>query len=663
MNVRITLFFLCSLLLSFGAKASDIPGGAVFVEDKNIVYHDFETQEKINLTKGLNKEFNDNFTVSGDGMSLFWAEDFRIWLKKLPDEQPSPIRALVPKSLSGREMALSDVIIAGAKNLASSQTGQSLSFEFEKTSGSLIPVPAGSPLDIGWKAKWDDTGNRYPYPLLLIQPDVCNATVYFKIDRSSFRVGNAIFGQKCQTCPLELTYDYCGNTAGYSPVYPYRKIWQYYETASPNQIPVVPSANAVGPGMNNLVYTPEQAIPRFSIKRNAYFGCWSKNFEAKDQMLALIYQTPNGWGPIEIRARGEFGDLMTQAAKAGGNIKLSAKDRGLKPGLYEIIVRLASCDGLAWKPNGSLACFSDGKVYVIKKEDIEKGIEESGIEKYPDRSYNFVPQNNVFAVKPEVIASNDTQGSEYCWISDQGFVFRDRTGNLCLWQNGRKDILIYSVPKEFSYCGRPPFDNQKEEPLTAQEETDAPKYPETPAEKQPVSETEAISGTNVSKKYGRDSFPIIKIGDISTIWFGINQVTFQLNGMRLNGQKNLEYALIEAEDLVEITDPSQYKFRRNPISEAGSRVSVSFGEKQQILILKLYRKYAAIKPIKIESEKRPQAEEEISEEMRKAAEKRKKETGVNTIFQEILWTSLTYEWKYWAEEPSKQRIRTALLNK
>jgi len=172
---------------------------------------------------------------------------------------------------------------------------------------------------------------------------------------------------------------------------------------------------------------------KFLEKRNAYHGVWSKD----SKMFAVINQTLKGWGPIEI-----YGET---------------KNRILI--IYEIPVSIKSCQGLAWKPDGSLSCFYEGKVYSFSGKEISANIENSRrqIDSLSQKAKMTMesPVIFIFNINPTVIAEN-ISGSRFCWISDEAFIFRDKEKGLSVWKEGQVEKILYKVPERFVYCKAEP---------------------------------------------------------------------------------------------------------------------------------------------------------------------------------------------------------------
>lgn len=253
----------------------------------------------------------------------------------------------------------------------------------------------------------------------------------------------------------------------------------------------------------NLTVPVAGVVSRFAQRRDAHFGVWSNDKDSDDQLFAFIYRTANGWGPIEIR--GKYADG--------------------KPGIYEImLLLLKDCQGLAWKPDGSLTLLVAGKVFSFSGQEIKKGIENSGIAPNPNpnfggivrREKSFVPVRNVFTIKPEFVA--DGIGAPFYWVANDVFIFRNENNALCCWDKGNITKLLPKAPERFFYC---------ESPFGPKEEgVKIPANVSTPPEEKTAA-TNEISGEGKARE--RTFF---KIGSspLEIIWWNSQHIKFRMSG-------------------------------------------------------------------------------------------------------------------------------------
>ncbi|MEK7658528.1 MAG: hypothetical protein AAB352_01525 [Patescibacteria group bacterium] len=655
----IVLIVLIFLALCVSAKAKEIPGGIVFSDGKDLVYCDFTTKQRINLTGGVEETIgNDPFTVSEDGTTLFWIKDRKLWIKLLPNGKSYTLKRTVFKPIGkDREVAngITDVIVPqSAKNIVVSRNGNNISFELEKTGDSMVPIKPGSEIDKMWFAKYKPHVAQY-WPLYIAKKDVCNAVVFFKKDIN----GN-------MPSPLPA-WQYCGNTNFCAPVWPFRTNPSYFgEDAYKFKNPLVFS----GPEHDieaNASLMGNECIKRFSFRRDGHFAVWLTAENPDEELFAVIYQTPFGWGPIEIRGQSQ---AMIRNSATG---KVS---KNLHPGIYEIPVQLRNCEGLAWKPepDGGLAFFSEGTVFLLDGEQIKNGIKNSGLVKHPKYSFRNLPVNNVFPIQPKTIIT-EIKGSKYHWISNNAFIFRDEKGILRLWDGGGElSMLLDFVPEAFFYCN--PLGLKANMPMVSSGKT-------------PDSLLQSVSGKNKlpANQNIWPSFSAFTVGSIKTGWRGsIGPIPSSPNGAitifleteeaKNSGQGLLLFALIDETDISKITDPSKYEFKglnQTGFSDSkGKSLPQVLVPVKKIIVLRIGNTYAAIKPVEIDMDMSPlnkpgQDEKEIrrmeANWKKKTIEKYGSIDGIKkpkftASSWKTNWRSMTYEWRYWPSVKNAVEVAT-----
>ncbi len=418
----------------------EIPGGVVASNGKDVLYYDFRTKKRTNLTSDIKDVVvSGSFAISENGKTLVWVQDNKMWstlpcsprfLKQLRLGNKKYILQcglfLLDKSPKEivKHYGLIDYTIPPKqkiRNLSLSPKGWQLSYELDQEDTALVQVPPGSKLDKQWLKKASYPTLREPYmkyPLYEQQKDTYQAIHAVTID------GIMIEDDVCFGTLGFIAWCRLGNTASCPPTIPYRYMDEDWEKVRPPATPgeILPiqttwkswpsTFHQVGFGQIGLI--PTEAAKRFSIKRNACFGTWSKD----SKLFALIYQTSMGWGPIEIHD-------PAQPRIFGVDYKKRIKP-GMKAGVYEISILLKSCDGLAFKPDGSLTYLSEGKVFSLDGTEIKKGIDGSSIIANPDPEYyGPIPANNVFSIAGAPVAE-DVYGSRICWMSDHAFIFRNK---------------------------------------------------------------------------------------------------------------------------------------------------------------------------------------------------------------------------------------------
>lgn len=655
MNAKTVALFILFLAFGFVAKAGDsysanaeIPGGIVASNGKDVIYYDFTTKEKTNLTADIKEaEIQDLFAISEDGKILIWLQNNKFLVRKLPAGKVYTLKTdrvsvgwrdrKVEKdfTIHPQDQNLQGINYSGVspvRSLTISPIGTRFTYEVEISQQAWVQVPPNSPINRNWLQRGPDPGTRLPYvnlPMYVKQMDNCNVVINAEIfsDYLVRRNSSAL----------------CGNVAKIPPIYPWRMTYEDGGSfprpgVTPVPVGLAPPTQQIGPA---LVLTNPEAIKRFSFKRNAHFAAWSKNFDntsfldrfnknSDKQMFAVIYQTPYGWGPIEIH------NPTANPPSGGKGYKLRIK-AGMKPGVYEIPVLLRSCEGLAWKPDGSITYLSQGKVFSIDGNKIRQGIENSGIAVNPNPScYVPIPVNNVFAINSVAIAEDvySSKIRKMYWVSDYAFIYQGNDNALYLWEQGRVEKLLSSVPKEFFYCRTSPHKNFNV--AISSPDLNNTSFPVMFGKDRAP---EAVQRQSHGKRAGFD------VGTIRTGWTGQNAKCLHI---QLNG--NLEFAILTENSLDSIKDPSVYEYTKKPYYRGSSKkekerwrphhslpsIMVFINE---IIILKSGNVYAAIKPIALEPKYK--SVEEMSESMQKDWE-RYRGKGPPPIYE---W--LTYEWKFW----------------
>jgi len=621
-TAKILVFVAVLFVLGFLVQAQEIPGGIVYSDGKDAIYREFKTGQTINLTADLKgSSIKGPLAASEDGLLLIWLQDGKFAMRRLPDGKSYP--ATMKKIVDERGNEIKEghgtaiyvplpPIQKEIRNLTLSPEGLRFGFEYTEKEKAWILVEPGKPGKLH-RVYNTRTGRT------TLEPD---ETIYPKY-RTQIDEFNAIavLHSVAGSTRLVQGYNRYGNAAFYPPTFPIRLT---YDMLSPDEIARRKRDRVVSePGLSSittpdlgsgLTVTVKEAHKKFSIKRDAHFLTWQKasSWQSGQQFLALIYKTDKGWGPIEIRDNKPifYGNPITRNGRL-----YSFPIENQKPGVWEIPVSLASCDGLSWKPDGSLTYLSDGKVFLLDGYQIKQGIENSGIAKNPDpHRYTPVPVNNVFAIGSELVVSG-INGDRHHWISNDTFLFRGKeegslSRTLYVWCNGKVERLLSLATEEFSYCDRAPSGIAG--PVFGKDRAFSGLGP----------------GGGISKFY---------IGSIETHWHGQtgNRVMIYVAGGHI---EELEYALPFETNIEDIRNPLEYDYRKIP-KKSGELPCVTINLDRQILLLKSGNRYAAIKPLELEH-KYKSIEEMVPEVRRDWLEY--KDKGPPPI-----WDWMTYEWKYW----------------
>lgn len=605
-KILVCVVFALYVLLASKSAGYDVPGGVVASNGKVAFYCDLKTKKVEPLTADLKDAVvKPPFAVSEDGKTIVWLQDSKLHTRRLPSGQERILKSdlIISGDVWHRKVTtkIHDFVLTAEeqgsiKNMLLSPSGQGLCYETQKTKGlprSWQLVAPGSPLDRAWLVRSS-----------FLSPDVLRRymtwPMYMECPPDSF---DGVEILDLEPNLIIRRYWTCGNGVKYPGALPCRKPGV--------TVPDALNASTLGymtvPNVcPQFTITAQEATKWFSQKRNAYLPDWSKD----SQMLAVIYQTAYGWGPIEIQ------DVN------------KARDK-TKPGVYEIAIQLESCDCLAWKPDGSLTYLVKGEVYLLDSQQIRQGIANSGIADNPDAGRPSLTSsakhiqirvvvNNVFNVTPEKVAYN-IPAKRICWVSNSAFIFRGEDNGLHLWNNGQIEQLLPNVPEDFSYCKTSPIEETAGLKIASASFSPAPGayVPEATSGKDRAPEA-TIDGVK-----GVASF---QVGAIKMQWRSLSS-----NGINMNIFRQ-EFALLEESYLESIKDPSVYEYKKNASRQHFVAVGLN-----KIIIFRAGSAYAAIKPTGLA----------VSKEIR---------TGRTEIYYD--W--MDYEWKFW---PKVSPIKVASVKK
>ena len=446
MKTKLTVSLVLVVLLTalLGSVMASITGGIAAVNaKKQIIYYDFATQEKKNLLDGIPGAFCDGqFAIDNGRTVLIWQQAGKFFIRKLPNGIPVELLGQIQDA---RKIAVSS---QGTHNLK----GIKISFEFTKAGTSWVQVP---PTDNLYRSWVGGRRERMPYadwPMFIKLHDTCNAIHISNVDVNVVHA-DSIMSASAAILRHRISDAFaCGNLVEYPPTLQFKTDRASYGADQEPPVSMMRGSgylldpfnyfSAYGPsGMLKL--TIDDSFPRFSIKREAFLGRWSLNpTNEKNQLFAYVLKTKAGC-KIGILGRNEV-PLANLGHIRGNDLKR-------KPGIYEIQGALDECQGVFWKPDGSLTVLSKNRLFSLSGEEISAGIEASGIANPPDRRGPPVPIANVFSIKPTLVA-NGIEGYDIWWVSNDAFIFRGADGGLYTWEKGETELILKSVPAEFSYC-------------------------------------------------------------------------------------------------------------------------------------------------------------------------------------------------------------------
>jgi len=316
--------------------------------------------------------------------------------------------------------------------------------------------------------------------------------------------------------------------------------------------------------------------------RTACAPAWSR-YGAK---LALIHKAGTSWEPIEVRS-----DLnIDPTAKSKEEIGFhAAQETKCSPA--------SGCQSIAWKSDDTVTYLSDGTLYSEKGAVIAKGI----------------------------------QGCKVYWLTDSAFTFQGKDNSCYLWNNGTAQKISDLPPGTFSYCHRDPFG--PEEKLA--------KKIDPSTEKEQGGQIQSENGGPNNGGRASPTRSTVAIGNFEVEWIAshspVGKVVY-INVGRLRGQDQFDFAIAPVSSIGEIQDPTKYEYQKVflemlptektslTVRETGKPGDLTIPNSamvrlslNQILLLRMGDRYAAIQPVSIES----------------------KTTQTTPIF------TVTYEWKYW----------------
>jgi len=527
--------FIAAIALFFfwdSASADSKPGGIVYKENREILYYDFFTKKTTNLLDGLKGAFCDGqFAISDNGAILIWVQQGKCFKRDLPKGEAHEV---LGDFSAKRKLAISSQGVHNTNNVK-------ISFEYAKPGMAWTEVPRDSDMFMLWVREGSGRAPYANWPMYVKMPDTCRAIQVSDLMALNNRVSDAIA---------------CGNVAEFPPTMQFKTNYESYGTRQEPPVSMTIKPRMIlsplekqisyGP-LGILTLTMEDAFLRFSIKREAFFGCWSKNPVNDDnQFFACIYKTPFGWGPIEIRGKCE----------ASGLGHLRGADFKKKPGIYEIeMLTKAECKGLSWKPDGSITILVGKKLFCFDGESIRKGMENSGTANHPDKKIkSHLPIGTVFSIKPELVA-DEIDGDSVWWVSDNAFIFRGSDGGLYHWKNKETKLVRESVPLEFFHCN-PYSDDPNAQTLV------------TTADTEKKEGCVPLGNDSCSIKMNEET--VLRLSGISVVWTAEKNPRAQggydyyIKVLNLDTQSNFEYSLLKPGDLApsSMKDPTVYKYEK-----------------------------------------------------------------------------------------------------
>jgi len=559
------------------AKA-EIPGVIVYSNGKDAIEYNFKTRENKNLTSDLPEAVvKDPFAVSEDGTKLVWKQGSMFWVRDLPMGTPRTIKVnrkvykqiTKTKSTSNsKDDIVEDIVWQGGEinNVSLSPDGARLAFD------TIFKEPS-------WVFKgtmYYNAGNSTLapsgiYPIYARVLDSYNGIYYLSTIQNVAELNRAR--------PL-YSYPRYGNVLRTPPVTWFKD--QEKEKQDPNHYGVSPGGE---------LDTGPMICYKTAIKTNAHYLAFQniKNWEAGNKFGAFIYEINGQWGPIELRVfDSKIQEGRGDEIRQGTCSYMDPEENLQKPREWEILVSCKTCEGLFWKPDGSLTILSGGDLYSIDHEKIQEGINKSDVVKSrKGNMISFSPINNIFQAEPQIVAQG-INSTCLAWVSDDAFLFLGKDMIVYLWDNGRIENLLYTpISSKFYYCSKSPFIANV---TTADEVGSVPLVIDY--DKNTTTETEKweTTTTPISEKF--------EIGGIKFKWNRVNKAKtpFSLQSETIRVKKTDDIGYFFGKE-TEGKNPSQYSFNKvqKSLTTLGAKWLV---DDDSIVIFKINDKYIVIKPLK-----------------------------------------------------------------
>lgn len=448
-----------------GHASYDFPGGIVYCHNDQAVYWDLKSGKELELTSDLDGAVvKPPFAASLNGEWLAWRQGSKFWVRQLTEGKPKAI-----KYTNEDKKWHSDAVAKKRANLSPGEehfvwendavSRMSLSpdggrFSFEaycQKPGWVLKKPSPNPVAFAQMCEAarsrNPSGGRInlgpgsPNSIQGLMNNGAALPTYAFVDDTymgTFLL-SAIYNENHISKRHDIYTPAFGDTAESpdAPVY----------AATPQDI--VRSGGSHGGrvlpiGLNGgWSPTPPGSVSPF-VKKSAC--CLAFSGEIWKNGIRLVYfinQAEGRWGPIHIRR------VDNDVNTLYDNSKISWKPNSnfpTKTTAWEIPVSLPSCEGLAVRPDGSLAVWSAGNVYLVDYSEMKKGI---------DAEYRI--GFGVFQVKSTTLAQG-IFGTCMNWVSNDAFLFSDKKGQLCLWRQGNVEKLYKDVEGYFCYCSVSPTD-------------------------------------------------------------------------------------------------------------------------------------------------------------------------------------------------------------
>lgn len=625
--VVLALIFLALIVLP-SALAVDIPGGIVYSNGKDAIYHDFENKGNKSLTSGYSQTIVKHpFAVSDNGKTLIWMQESKFWVLDFPLGTPKavPVNKAVKEKIGNNyhSSALTDIVEPmlwqngdNIKNMAVSPDGKHFTFDSDTSDVGWVCLDPGDPKAFArlWAA---GTYNNFQKSIIEIGDMRFNVLPFWGKRNDLFH-GIFCLGTKYNRLSFPADNPFA---PVFGNVIEWPRVPLFRTTTQDSSLPVeVREIKQPPTGNSNLIWLqgkPDNDVRVYNqpnIKKNACFLTHQKT----GGKSAFIYQIGPQWGPIEIKTFNDGKDyesLNTMSPYDEMQIsfnKKNAENENLQARELEIQTSFPSVEGLAWMPDGSLTVFSQGNVFMIKNADIESGFARSRVEIIAEDNKNWLhtKQTNNILLRPKLeLIAEGIVGSCFNWVDDSSLLFLAPNNNVYLRTREKMEKIADAIGP-FCYCSGSPFDRANTTIATV-----------------PTNRNSFVSGKGTVGKNNSFSVGSIKF-HWKTGWSGVIDITSDPYNLSRG------FALAEETDFEKI-NPAQYEYKTQYkfANEKASNVWVQLFL-NEIIIFQFGTDYVGIKLVKMNQS--PIAGTTESGEKR-----------------EILQTSsIDYESAYWSAVPN-----------